>query len=142
MEQTTQATATEQPRREPSPGPNPSNRKPPKAPAPKGKTAKAKAPAKAKKAKPANGAAKSTDALAVKGKEYHRDTKVKTADGSVSVDSNDKTAKELRGKSLDEVYTIASKLLKEPATQLKAKYKHLNPGMQRMNLGNRIRAAK
>ena len=45
------------------------------------------------------------------------------------------------GFTLDEVYKLAAKELKESEKDLRARYRHLNPGMQRMNLGNRMRAA-
>lgn len=72
---------------------------------------------------------------------YVKDKERKTAGGNVSVDSGDKLAQELRGATLDQVYARAAKELNEKEADLRAKYKHLNPGMQRMNLGNRIRAA-
>lgn len=59
--------------------------------------------------------------------------------GLVAVDCNDQVANLLRGKELDETYTIAAKTLGEAESVLRAKYAHLNPGQQRMNLGNRIR---
>lgn len=68
--------------------------------------------------------------------------KVESASGNASLDNGDAVAKKLRGAELDDVYKQASKVLSEPVTALKAKYKHLNPGMQRMNLGNRIRGAQ
>ncbi len=65
---------------------------------------------------------------------------VPTATGRKSVDTNDALAQRLRGKSLDETYALAAELLETPEAELRARYKHLNPGMQRMNLGNRMRA--
>lgn len=65
--------------------------------------------------------------------------KVKNASGHTSYDNGDDVATTLRGKTLDEVYVAAAKKLKEPEKDLRAKYKHLNPGMQRMSLGNRLR---
>lgn len=65
--------------------------------------------------------------------------KVKNASGHTSYDNGDDVATKLRGKTLDEVYAHAAKMLKEPEKDLRAKYKHLNPGMQRMSLGNRMR---
>lgn len=65
--------------------------------------------------------------------------KVKNASGHTSYDNGDDIATKLRGKTIDEVYAFASKQLKEPEKDLRAKYKHLNPGMQRMSLGNRLR---
>lgn len=67
--------------------------------------------------------------------------KVKNASGHVSYDNGDDVATKLRGKTLDEVYAFAAKQLKEPEKELRAKYKHLNVGMQRMSLGNRLRKA-
>lgn len=65
--------------------------------------------------------------------------KVKNASGHTSYDNGDDVATKLRGKTLDEVYVYAAKQLKEPEKDLRTKYKHLNPGMQRMSLGNRLR---
>lgn len=65
--------------------------------------------------------------------------KVKNASGHTSYDNGDDVATKLRGKTLDDVYAYASKQLKEPEKDLRTKYKHLNPGMQRMSLGNRLR---
>lgn len=64
-----------------------------------------------------------------------------SASGNATMDNGDELAKKLRGAELDDVYAQASKVLGETQTALKAKYAHLNPGMQRMNLGNRMRAA-
>jgi hypothetical protein len=72
---------------------------------------------------------------------YHVDKEKKTAGGHASVDSDDKLAQELRGFTIDQVYTKAALVLGEAEKDLKAKYAHLNVGMQRMNLGNRMRAA-
>lgn len=60
--------------------------------------------------------------------------------GNLSYDCGDSLARRLEGKSLDEVYMIASEELEISIEVLKNKYKHLNVGMQRMNLGNRMRA--
>lgn len=65
--------------------------------------------------------------------------KVKNASGHTSYDNGDDVATKLRGKTLDDVYAYAAKQLKEPEKDLRNKYKHLNPGMQRMSLGNRLR---
>lgn len=112
------------------------------------KAPKAKA-SKPKKAKPAKKAKGKSTANGVKGPAvlrkyaptYHKDKERKTAGGHVSVDSDDDLARKLRGKDLDEVYALASAKLKEPVAALKRKYSGLNVGMQRMNLGNRMRAA-
>jgi len=66
---------------------------------------------------------------------------VVSAEGNSSLDCADKVAKDLRGTPLEEVYKKASKMLKVSKKELETKYAHLNVGMQRMNLGNRIRAA-
>ena len=84
---------------------------------------------------------KTTDALKEAAKLYVHDKVNKTAGGHVSVDSGDATADALRGMPIDQVYTRASLVLGVPVADLVAKYEHLNPGMQRMNLGNRVRAA-
>lgn len=64
---------------------------------------------------------------------------VKNANGATSRDSGDEVAVMLEGKTLDEVYTIAAKRTKNEEKELRSRFKHLNPGMQRMNLGNMIR---
>lgn len=69
---------------------------------------------------------------------YHT---VISASGNSSLDNGDDVASTLRGKSLDEVYAIAAKATGMPQTQLRSNYGHLNPGMQRMNLGNKVRGA-
>jgi hypothetical protein len=84
---------------------------------------------------------KTTDALKEAAKRYTHDKEHKTAGGHVSVNNGDEIATKLIGKDLDTVYAAAAKALKEDEKDLRAKYKHLNPGMQRMNLGNRMRAA-
>lgn len=61
--------------------------------------------------------------------------------GNATMDNGDALAKKLRGAALEDVYAEAAKVLGESVSALQAKYKHLNPGMQRMNLGNRMRAA-
>jgi hypothetical protein len=67
--------------------------------------------------------------------------KVKSASGGASLNNGDEVAQALTGATLDEVYRLASKALGETQKALKEKYEHLNEGMQRMNLGNRIRGA-
>lgn len=135
---------------------------------------KAKAPKTTSKAKPAkkaakkaaskpaakrvaNGAAATATMRTVDGKEYSYERAGKTASGNVAYDNGDEVAQKLRGKSIDEVYTITAKaMLKkgnlkgdfakcETADQiekkLKASLKDANLGRQRMTLGNRLRAA-
>jgi len=130
-------------------------------------TKKTRAPRKAAEAKPAKAAAKakeatkkaakkpaatkaaakakevhgkSTDALREAAQHYQRNTEVKTAGGHPSVTNGDAVAQRLMGLSLDDVYKDAAEVLGETQKSLKEKYAHLNPGMQRMNLGNRMRA--
>lgn len=64
---------------------------------------------------------------------------VVAASGRASLDAGDKVALELRSKTLEDVYTIVSKILEIPTANLKTKYAHLNPGHQRMCLGNLLR---
>jgi hypothetical protein len=54
-------------------------------------------------------------------------------------DCGDPIAETLRGKPLEEVYALAAGPLGMTVGDLKAMYSHLNPGMQRMNLGNKLR---
>lgn len=54
-------------------------------------------------------------------------------------DIGDEVAGLLRGKSLDECYTAAARFLRVPEDGLRIKYQHLNPGQQRMCLGNGMR---
>jgi hypothetical protein len=80
--------------------------------------------------------------------QYHKDNETKTSGGNPSVDNDDEVAQKLRGKDLDAVYGVVAKALKTKdqtaeavEKELRARYKGLNVGMQRMNLGNRFRAA-
>lgn len=66
----------------------------------------------------------------------------KTVSGNKTHDSGDKVAVDLRGLPVDDVYRQAAEATGETVGALKAKYGHLNVGMQRMNLGNRIRGAQ
>tara|TARA_R110000744_G_C19371646_1_gene562767 strand:+ start:6349 stop:6795 length:447 start_codon:yes stop_codon:yes gene_type:complete len=64
------------------------------------------------------------------------------ASGKKSKDNNDGVAQELRGQTLDFAYTRAAEYLEKTETDLRSRYNHLNPGQQRMCLGNLIRGAK
>lgn len=55
--------------------------------------------------------------------------------------ADDPIAEALDGLTVDEVAGIASRMTDTPKKELIEKYAHLNVGMQRMNLGNRIRGA-
>lgn len=83
------------------------------------------------------------------------DGKSVTITGRKTVDIGDLVATHFRTKTLDEIYSLTSYYLHEmdvreigrggdvaPTTvkALEARYSHLNPGMQRMNLGNLVRA--
>ena len=63
----------------------------------------------------------------------------KTENGRKHVDIADDTADKLREMSLNDIYRYAASTLECTIKELHDKYDHLNPGMQRMNLGNRIR---
>ncbi len=65
----------------------------------------------------------------------------KTAAGNMSMHNGDPVAVKLVGKQLDEVYALTAKTIGVPVSELKTRYSHLNPGMQRMNLGNVLRGA-
>lgn len=72
---------------------------------------------------------------------------VKSASGNRSYDTGDDVAKQLRGLDLDAVYKIAARELKAAGETitikaLKERYENLNPGHQRMCVGNRVRAAQ
>lgn len=124
------------------------------------KAKKAKPVAKKAKAKKAKPSGKSGANKGVKGpqvlKQYAPDYRKggpkgdsKTSGGNKAVDNGDAVANKLLGKSLNEVYELAVPVLNKGLEEgekewtvgtLKAKYKHLNVGMQRMNIGNRMRA--
>lgn len=65
----------------------------------------------------------------------------KTANGGASKHNGDAVATALAGRTIDQVYGMASEMLDTAEEDLRAKYAHLNVGQQRMNLGNRIRGA-
>ena len=61
--------------------------------------------------------------------------------GKKTKNCGDETAAALDGFTLDEVLAVASKLTDVSQKELRAKYEHLNTGMQIMNLRNRVRGA-
>lgn len=61
----------------------------------------------------------------------------RTAAGSKSLHSGDEVALTLDGLNVEDLYKISDKILGE---DFRERYAKLNVGMQRMNLGNRIRA--
>ena len=65
--------------------------------------------------------------------------KGKGPSGGTTFYNGDAVATNLAGLPLEAVYSVASQALSTPVEDLQAKYRHLNPGQQRMNLGNRLR---
>jgi hypothetical protein len=64
-----------------------------------------------------------------------------SSSGNKSLHNGDEIAALLAGRTVEETYEIVEgKLGLKPGT-LAAKYANLNPGQQRMNAGNRLRAA-
>jgi hypothetical protein len=57
-----------------------------------------------------------------------------------SFDNGDGVAQVLRCLALEFVYKAVAKEVQESVESLRARYGHLNAGMQRMNLGNKLRA--
>lgn len=66
---------------------------------------------------------------------------IKTPTGRRTIDCADEVAQALRGADIDTVYAQAAEALEIAEADLRNQYGHLNIGMQRMNLGNRIRGA-
>ena len=60
----------------------------------------------------------------------------RTAKGTKSLNNGDAIAKATEGLTVDQVFTAVKKFTK---VDCRADYEHLNPGMQRMCLGNRLR---
>jgi len=73
-------------------------------------------------------------------RKYHHGSVTKTPSGRHTFDINDCIAKTLRGRPIDIVREMASPYLKSSTQELEDKYCHLNPGLQRMSIGNRLRA--
>jgi hypothetical protein len=126
---------------EPLPAPTAPKAQKPKAAKPKAAPKKAAPKPAAKKAAPKKAKPVGDRLVPADLSTYVVSKDVKTAGGNPSIDSGDEVAEKLRGRTLDEVYKIASKALKVDEKELRARYKGLNLGMQRMNLGNRIRGA-
>lgn len=61
----------------------------------------------------------------------------RTASGGKSLSNGDEIANALQGIAVDDLYVICDKLV--PENDYQKKYSKLNVGMQRMNLGNRLR---
>lgn len=60
-------------------------------------------------------------------------------DGRKAKDNGDEIAMLLRGLDLNGCYALAAKRMQLPVSELINKYRHLNPGQQRMCIGNRLR---
>lgn len=73
--------------------------------------------------------------------QFYQPYKTVRKDGSTvrSMDKGDSVAVQLRGMNIDAVYKHASKIVNVSVADLYSRFSHLNPGMQRMNLGNMIR---
>jgi hypothetical protein len=69
-------------------------------------------------------------------KRYH---KVKVG-GRTTQNCGDLVSEKLLGETLEEVYDTVAETLEEDVDNLAARYEHLNPGQQRMVLGNKLRA--
>ena len=67
-----------------------------------------------------------------------RETAPKPAKSPVA--TGDDLAVALAGHGLDVIYSAAAVVLSTDEPELRQRYGHLNPGQQRMNLGNRIRS--
>jgi hypothetical protein len=113
----------------------------PKEEKPKSETGdKTMAKAKKKAAKKAgNGSGAAVRTISGKTVDLSKYVAAKAPGGGKSFNNGDDVATKLAGKDLDSVYSYAAKTLKVEEKELRSKYKHLNPGMQRMNLGNRLR---
>ena len=66
--------------------------------------------------------------------------KATSASGGASLNNGDLVANGIVGMEVDEIIQIATKMgVAKKDEDLSTKYSHLNVGMQRMNLGNRLR---
>jgi hypothetical protein len=65
--------------------------------------------------------------------------KARASSGALSHHNGDPVATAVEGATPEEVYSLAASVLEVDVSELEDKYKHLNIGMQRMNLGNRMR---
>lgn len=72
-------------------------------------------------------------------KRFDTYVKHKTPAGNVAYDNGDNVAAKLRDMTLAEVFEHAAKKLDVSERSLKDKYSHLNDGMKKMNLANRLR---
>jgi hypothetical protein len=70
---------------------------------------------------------------------YTVDKSVRTPSGAYSVSNRDDVAKALNGLDVKQLERVATRA---DVGERWAKWSHLNPGMQRMNLGNVLRGSK
>ncbi len=106
------------------------------------RTKETEAGTKLKRVKRCRRASKRTHSVTIQADlSYYKIGEANTATGRKTSDIGDATAELLRGKTLDEVYRLAAKKLGVDEQALRARYAKLNPGMVRMNLGNRMRHA-
>jgi hypothetical protein len=63
----------------------------------------------------------------------------RAASGAKTKNNGDVVATGIAGATLDEIYELTAEALDTTDKELREKYGHLNQGMQRMNLGNRLR---
>lgn len=106
---------------------------------PKTKAAAKKAPAKRVNNPKANTESTGVRTIAGKAVDLSHYEKTKAPGGGTSYHNGDAVAEKLAGKSLDDAYAVAAKTLKVEEKELRKQYAHLNVGMQRMSLGNRMR---
>lgn len=66
--------------------------------------------------------------------------KAKSVNGNSTMHCGDLVAVIMLPLTLDQCYQYTAQTIGVPEQELRNKYRHLNPGMQRMNLGNKIRA--
>lgn len=66
--------------------------------------------------------------------------RTKSSSGNMTLHNGDNVAEQLVGLNIEQVYDHVSRVMEVDINELKDKYAHLNVGMQRMNLGNRLRA--
>ena len=98
----------------------------------------AKKPARAKKtAKAGASGARGLEALARVRSGYTAGT---SGAGNKTRNCGDEIAVQLDGKTLDQIYAMVARRAKVEEKDLRRRYEHLNIGMQRMNLGNKLRA--
>lgn len=73
--------------------------------------------------------------------QFYQGYKAERADGVVirSVDKGDDVALAMRPLTLAQAYEFAASKIGCGVKDLQARFEHLNPGMQRMNLGNMVR---